>query len=600
MRNWMFGLSTSAKHFKLHIKICELEGLVVTDVPNKDNYKVQVHIKLGVPRRGYIPRIAVKKDRTSEQCINQDGRVCWNESFEQLCNLDAKSPGPSSWKINLEVHGINVESNHKAHILAIVKLDVTELTSGSQKPIKLPIRCCIGDVTRDASLKVKLDIVEVQKLCTKNTVYPLSPTHLLPSLLSCVNFQNEKQTGNKMETENSESDTDEESDTSYQRMKTVNLLRSQSLHESAAFSKQGTEQTSSYDDVKPAKLTRLLSWNIGKKKHRDVPLLNKAYGEGGDDIDNARRTLIPYVKPEPDSVKSELKRIEFAGSDRFEVGKWEKKRVKSRDGKLELQTEIFLATIDQRSEKALGGGACTVIATVITDWLHENPNTLPLKCEFDKLIRDGSREWRNLCEDESHKDKFLDQHFDLDTVIQAQVRPLKVVSEKSYVGFFKLETENELECLQEAMSFDSIWDKLYNGESNSEGVYIVSWNDHFFVLKKEKDMMYIIDTLGERLAEGCDKAYILKFNEDSMIYDVKMQTNSTRVESEERKDEDGNNCEYVCKGTSCCKEFIKGFLAAVPLGELQSNVEKGINGNVPLHQLLQIEFQYMSPLQQNS
>ncbi|KAI3793385.1 hypothetical protein L1987_36004 [Smallanthus sonchifolius] len=286
--------------------------------------------------------------------------------------------------------------------------------------------------------------------------------------------------------ESSQSETEEETDTSYQRIKTVDLQRSQSLHDSIIYRNQGKEQASSYDVLEKTKLTRLLSWNI-RKKPKDAPLLNKANGEGGDDIDRARRTLLSYLKPKKDMVKSDIKDGEFMDSARFEVGKWEKRLVKSRDGKLELQAEIFLATIDQRSEKALGGGACTVIATVITDRLYKNPNTLPLKCEFDKLIRDGSREWRLLCKEESHKGKFLDQHFDLDTVIQAKIRPLEVVSEKSYVGFFKLENINELDLLQDAMSFDTIWDEIQNDESSSEGVYIVSWNDHFFVLKKEKN-----------------------------------------------------------------------------------------------------------------
>nr|GEV24547.1 hypothetical protein [Tanacetum cinerariifolium] len=69
-----------------------------------------------------------------------------------------------------------------------------------------------------------------------------------------------------------------------------------------------------------------------------------------------------------------------------------KEKVKSRDGKFELQTEIFLVTIDQRSEKALREEACTMTATLITGWLLNNRNTLPLRCEFDKLIRDGSTE----------------------------------------------------------------------------------------------------------------------------------------------------------------------------------------------------------------
>ena len=173
----------------------------------------------------------------------------------------------------------------------------------------------------------------------------------------------------------------------------------------------------------------------------------------------------------------------------------------SRDGSLELVTEIFLASIDQRSEKASGGGACTVLAAVIADWLHQNPGILPFRCQLDKLIRDGSLEWRNLCKEEANREKFSDQHFDLDTVLQAQVRPLKVVQKKSYIGFFELENiPNQFEFLHSAMSFDSIWEELQSRESRmAEEIYIVCWNDHFFVLKIEADAIYIIDTLGERL-----------------------------------------------------------------------------------------------------
>ncbi|KAI3721328.1 hypothetical protein L2E82_32337 [Cichorium intybus] len=580
MRNWMLCSVSDAKHLKMQFKICELEGLVIDEIPNKDKYKVQVHMNLGVPKRGYVPRIFIQRDHTSKQHVGPDGCVRWNEGFEHRCNLDMKGMNLKSWKINLEVHGID-ESNHKVEILAKIKMDVSEFTGRSEKWVKFPVKCCIGGFTHDTKLKVKLDIIEAQEPHTVNTVHPISPTHLLPSLLSCVNFQNQtrnKTENMKMEIENSQSETEEGPDPGYKRIKMLELLRSQSLHEGIQYRKHNQQQSSSYEGTEKIKLTRLLSWNI--KKPKDAPLLNKQSG-GGDDIDNERRTLMSYLKPKH-SVKSEIKASEFMGSDRFEVGKWERKRVKSRDGKLELETEIFLATIDQRSEKALGGGACTVIAAVIADWLHKNPNNLPLRCEFDKLIRDGSREWRKLCKEETHKGKFLDQHFDLDTVIQEQIRPLEVVSEKSYVGFFKLENMNNFDLLQDAMCFDDIWNELQNGEPGSEErVYIVSWNDHFFVLKKENKEMYVIDTLGERLAEGCKKAYILKFSEESVIHNVRPEE------------------EIICKGTSCCKEFIKGFLAAIPLGELQSNVENGISGKAPLHQLLQIEFQYTSPLQQN-
>ena len=97
----MLCATSDTKHFKLHLKICELEGLVINDIPNKDNYKMQVHIKLGVARRGYVPRIAVQRNRTSKQNVNADGIVCWNEGFEQRCNLGVSH---GSWKINLQVH----------------------------------------------------------------------------------------------------------------------------------------------------------------------------------------------------------------------------------------------------------------------------------------------------------------------------------------------------------------------------------------------------------------------------------------------------------------------------------------------------------------
>ncbi|GKA87528.1 EEIG1/EHBP1 N-terminal domain-containing protein, partial [Tanacetum coccineum] len=203
-----------------------------------------------------------------------------------------------------------------------------------------------------------------------------------------------------------------------------------SLHGSIEYRNQGEEHTLSFEVMEKPKLSRFRSWNM-RKRRRDVTLLNKAYGKS-------------------------------IGSDIFEVGKWEKRIVKIRDGKLELQTKIFLATIDQMKWRNLS---------------------------------------RSLCKEEAHKDNSLDQHFDLDTVIQAQVRPLEV--------------------------------EIQNGESTSEEcVYIVSWHDHFFLLKKEKYTMYIIDMLGERLTEGCDEAYILKFHEESMTHNVEPETKIPKAESE--------------------------------------------------------------------
>lgn len=275
--------------------------------------------------------------------------------------------------------------------------------------------------------------------------------------------------------------------------------------------------------------------------------------------------------------------LEF-GDDSFAIGSWEEKEVVSRDGHMKLQTSVFLASIDQRSERAAGESACTALVAVIADWFQKNGSLMPIKSQFDSLIREGSLEWRNLCENETYMQQFPDKHFDLDTVLQAKIRSLTVVPGKSFVGFFHPEgmiNEGSFEFLQGAMSFDSIWDEIINLD-DGERVYIVSWNDHFFVLKVENEAYYIIDTLGERLYEGCVQAYILKFDDKTVIH--------KNLQGEESESEP--EPEVVCSGKESCKEYIKSFLAAIPIRELQEDIKKGLASTAPVHQRLQIEFHY--------
>ena len=73
------------------------------------------------------------------------------------------------------------------------------------------------------------------------------------------------------------------------------------------------------------------------------------------------------------------------------------------------------------------------------------------------------------------------------------------------------------------MTFDTIWDEITNAmmvdsQNNEPQIYIVSWNDHFFLLKVEREAFYIIDTLGEILFEGRNQAYILKFDQETALY----------------------------------------------------------------------------------
>lgn len=331
--------------------------------------------------------------------------------------------------------------------------------------------------------------------------------------------------------------------------------------------------------------------------------------------------FLQWHKTEDGSSTNRSSISEF-GEDSFAVGSWESKEVTSRDGLLKLQTQVFFASIDQRSERAAGESACTALVAVIADWLQSNQDEMPIKSEFDSLIRDGSSEWRNLCENKDYIERFPDKHFDLETVLQAKVRPLTVVQEKSFIGFFHPEgvQEGELDFLHGVMSFDSMWDEISHLASDlpcndeSSTVYIISWNDHFFVLKVEHDAYYIIDTLGERLFEGCNQAYVLKFDKDTTIQRLpkekkpsdekpsshkgqpkslkEAKTEGKHLDSSNEPGNDDKEVEVVCKGKESCKEYIKSFLAAIPIRELQADLKKGLIASTPIHRRLQIEFHY--------
>lgn len=318
-------------------------------------------------------------------------------------------------------------------------------------------------------------------------------------------------------------------------------------------------------------------------------------------------------KADEDSNANRSSISEF-GDDSFAVGNWEQKEITSRDGLMKIQTQVFFASIDQRSERAAGESACTALVAVIADWLQNNHNLMPIKSQFDSLIRDGSLEWRNLCANESYMERFSDKHFDLETVIQAKIRNLCVVPEKSFIGFFRPdEEEGTFDFLHGAMSFDNIWDEIARTERNENDetppVFIVSWNDHFFILKVESDAYYIMDTLGERLHEGCDQAYILKFDRNTTIYKLPIEEEKPVAESRNssaelvnlledsvREDEEAMKKEVeeevFCEGKESCKEYIKSFLAAIPIRELQADMKKGLTMSTPLHHRLQIEFHF--------
>uniref|UniRef100_A0A7N1A6V8 C2 NT-type domain-containing protein n=1 Tax=Kalanchoe fedtschenkoi TaxID=63787 RepID=A0A7N1A6V8_KALFE len=398
----------------------------------------------------------------------------------------------------------------------------------------------------------------------------------------------------------------------------------------------------------PPRKRSILPWkrrklNLRSPKAKGEPLLKEEHREeGGDDIDFDRRQLssdeslyLGWYKSDEDSITNGLSVSEF-GDDHFAIGSWEQKDITSRDGLMKLQTQVFFASIDQRSERAAGESACTALVAVIADWFQtNNRENFPIKSQFDSLIREGSLEWRRLCENDIYKELFPDKHFDLDSVLQAKIRPLTVIPGKSFIGFFHPEGMDEAKFgfLQGAMSFDGIWDEIERAAAEipdgaSPLTYIVSWNDHFFVLKVEADAYYIIDTLGERLYEGCNQAYILKFDRNTVIHklpctaessDEKPETDKKELVAVEPKSvpvEQINPAEdhvtdqvvvqadetvntgleetevVVCRGKESCKEYIKSMLTAIPIRELLVDIKKGLMASIPLHHRLQIEFHY--------
>ncbi|KAM3235026.1 hypothetical protein P3L10_015062 [Capsicum annuum] len=360
------------------------------------------------------------------------------------------------------------------------------------------------------------------------------------------------------------------------------------------------DKTAANQSAEQSSKRSILSWRKRKlsfkyPQTKREPLLKKHYGEdGADDIGFDPRQLCSSDESSSRGHKSEetsLISVSEFGDESFAVGRLEQKRIISRDGQMNLQTQIFFASIDQRSERAAGENACTSLVAVIADWFHCNHEDMPIKSQLDSLI----------CED---------KHFDLEIVLKAKVRPLSVVLDKSFIGFFHpegIEEEEGFHFLHGSMSFDNIWDEISKStqETPRHGdscVYIMSWNDHFFILKVEKDAYYIIDTLGERFFEGCNQAYILKFDQDTTSMQAPGESQQSddkpSCDSKEKTDvkEDADESKIVMstnnddsiqedrvpekniiyRGKEAWKEYIKSFLAAIPIRELQVDVKKGL------------------------
>ncbi|XP_071710579.1 uncharacterized protein [Rutidosis leptorrhynchoides] len=645
MMKWRPWPPLSSKQFRAKIIVHSIHGLPelttssAHDHPDLSKLRVELNWKgcdkssnrIKLKRNG-----GAKRDYTKEGLMSDEGFVEWNEEFVGVCDLVRfRDGGFQQWEVAFKVFdGLN-------HAVATGLLNLAEFASAEPEKTTISIHLLVPNrMECSPILSVSLSLEELKNShglseLAQRSVTPVNEDGVTGlkagfkkvKIFNIISAHRAKRPYGEEEGSGKssvrtdgvdypfDSDSFEGTDSEEVDYADSNIKKSLSYGTLTSYlNSSGSDDSDriyyqSYDTKKaddlnasminrsarPVSKRSIFPWRRRKltfrsPKVKGEPLLKRnVREEGGDDIDFDRRMLTSsdessygWHKSDEGSTTSRSSISDF-GDDNFVVGKWENVEVISRDGYMTIQTQIFFASIDQRSEKASGESACTSLVATIADWFQNNNHQMPIKSELDTLIREGSLEWRNLCENEVYRKKFPDKHFDLETVLQAGTRNLSVVPEKSFVGFFQPNGHEDwvFDFLNGAMSFDSIWDEISQIGSNHSNnlhplVYIVSWNDHFFILKVEKDAYFIIDTLGERLHEGCNQAFILKFDQDTTI--------------QQKSTEDF----VVSKGKESCKEYIKSFLAAIPLRELQADVKKGLMAaSSPLvHHRLQIEFHY--------
>ncbi|KAL4318877.1 hypothetical protein GQ457_18G002880 [Hibiscus cannabinus] len=486
-----------------------------------------------------------KRNRSRERNLGNGKPIEWDDDeFDNLCDFSVVSNG--SWDVLFNVlHGKNREEKGKLAVAGKVSLDLAKLVSDMECSAierKLPITLNVDGVFIEAALFILVSFAEVRGPtnttgAAQNSAESIKEDVFFKMVKSLTRQKEKKDSCQKDQSNSGDSD------------------------DSPAFDSDGLRGNDS---------TTTSESNSG-----ELSL--------GPELDSFR-CLEPTQNNMGKLFSWKKRRLSFRSSKKktepsvFDENCWEVKQLVSRNGQARLKARVFFASFDQRSERAAGESACTALVAVIAHRLNSNQASMPTRLEFDSLITEGSSQWRKLCSNIAYTNAFPDKHFDLETVLKANLKPVAVLQDKSFTGFFSPE---KFECLKGAMSFDEIWNEISN-DRDQPRVYIISWNDHFFVLKAESKVYYIIDTLGERLFEGCKQAYMMKFDDSSLMYGKK------EVGGSEEDDM------VICSGKECCREYIKRFLAAITVEELEEEEKKGRVSTFSLHRRLQIDFHYTS------
>ncbi|KAI3442159.1 uncharacterized protein J3R85_001477 [Psidium guajava] len=578
----------------------------------KNKKAILLELKWRGPKQGLVqfPGTAKRqKHVTTQRLLSEDAVFEWDEGelIEGTCSFG--SSFAAAWEVSFKVlYGDCAESKPRLVVIGKVSLNLAEMASKMESAVekKLPVALHVAGDTSEATLMVSVGFSEVRSSSDSALAQVVQSQNSTArseredGFFKRMNAVMKRQKKSQEARPSSPSDSDESPP-------------GRNSADSAAASdgrepSPGTEPgSSSATSSEPVKQSGLFSWKRRRLSFKSTgePLVGVEGPDAGRDVDSEADvdrhvSNVPSVDSPPSGSETEVSPEETPPEMDCQEDdcSWEEKELVSRDGQTKLRTNVFFASFDQRSEKACGESACSTVAAVIVNFLQSNQYNLPTRAQFNSLIKDGSLEWQRLCTDETYHMSFPNKHFDLETILEAKMRPFTINPDKSFIGFFSSE---KFEALKGAMSFDDMWVKImtHEAEQSRHGIYIVSWNDHFFVLMVEDHAYYVIDSLGERLFEGCDRAYILKFDEATALYRKAENGASHGLGTEEGEDESEKKEEeweeVICAGRECCGEYMKRFLAAIQVQELEEDEKKGSASSFSLHQRLQVEFHYCCP-----
>ncbi|XP_004291454.1 PREDICTED: uncharacterized protein LOC101310190 [Fragaria vesca subsp. vesca] len=544
----------------------------------------------GVLMAPFYGRSRCQKNYTGKGFPGKGEIVEWDDEFQSLCSFGLKQSGGSFSPWDLTFTLLHGESAESKTVLGKVSMNLAEKASKMEAEIhtRLSVNLNLEGmiIPIEATLLVCLSFAEVRNAQDSAGIVDDSAESDKDRMVRGVSYFRSFRKTNKEKKSSGERFTSSDTDES---CLTDSDGASGNETSQTELGSSPSSETSQVDSGQKSWFSKKRKWFSPRPPRRKVePLIERTTEVNGDPIanDNHLSDSTQVLA----TVEHSLQSYQQDGNS-ITSNSWEVREVSSRDGQAKLKTNVFFASFDQRSEKAAGESACSTVVAVIAHWLHSNQGSMPTTSEYDNLITQGSSEWQNLCSNEVYMNLFPNKHFDLETVLEADLRPLEVVTEKSFIGFFSPE---KFESLKGHMSFDQIWNEISKNTIFDEPrIYIVSWNDHFFVLKVEADAYYIIDSLGERLFEGCNQAYMLKFDESSIISKGNLEKTEAAASKEMGGSESNEeSSEVICSGKECCREFIKRFLAAVPLKQLAEEEKKKTVSDLILHQRLQIEFHY--------